>query len=211
MTKDKNSAKMSREAILDEAKKLFSEKGYRGTTLGDLTKKFGVSKPAIYYYFKSKNEILSELHTKAYSQLAGGKEKLLSSDTAEVKLLKILKHHATVIANNAEITKIFFQENNEIPRKLRDSIRKRRRDYTDWVTGLYREGIREGSFKEMDPGIAVNLLIGACNWICEWYSEKGKFDADYIVDCMMDILYSGYVTGRAKQTSNEGTEMKKGR
>jgi len=210
MKKVKKTSKLSRDAILDEAKKLFSKKGYRATTLEDLSKKFGTSKPAIYYYFKSKNEILSELHTLAFSQLAGcSTEVLLSSDTVKEKVRKILKNHATVTANNAEITKIFFQERPEIPKELRNSIRNKRKDYTQAMIALYKEGIREGSFKEMDPGIAVNLVLGACNWICEWYSEKGKFDADYIVDCLMEILCFGYDAGRAKQTSNEETEMKR--
>ena len=57
--------KLSKDAILTEAKQLFSTKGYRGTSLGDLTRSFGVSRPSIYYYYESKMEILSELHSKA--------------------------------------------------------------------------------------------------------------------------------------------------
>ncbi len=192
----KKTSQLSRDAILNEAMDLFSKKGYRATTLGDITKKFGTSKPSIYYYFKNKIEILSELHSMAYGQLAGGsKDILLLNDTAKEKFRKILKNHATVIINNAQITKVFFQEGHEIPRKLSDSIRKKRKDYTEKLIAIYKEGISEGSFKKMDPGIAVNLVLGACNWICEWYSEKGEFDADYIVDCLMEILCYGYDTG----------------
>jgi AcrR family transcriptional regulator len=210
MRKVKRNPKLSKNAILDEAKKSFSQKGYRATTLEDLTKKFGTSKPSIYYYFKSKNEILSELHSIAFSQLSAGSKKILSSsDTIREKVRKILKNHATVTANNVEITKIFFQEQAEIPKRLRDNIRNKRKEYTDEIIELYREGMREGSFKEMDPRIASYLIIGSCNWISKWYSKKEEFDADYVVDCLMEILCFGYDTGKTKQTSNKEIEMKR--
>ncbi|HAK72354.1 MAG TPA: TetR/AcrR family transcriptional regulator, partial [Sporomusaceae bacterium] len=47
--------------ILDTAEQLFSDKGYRGTTISDIAKTMGTAQGMLYYYFKSKEEILEAL------------------------------------------------------------------------------------------------------------------------------------------------------
>ena len=94
MSKGARSKKLSKEAILSEAKRLFSRKGYKGTTLEDLTKSFGVSRPSIYYYYKSKMEILSELHSQGFNEARVELDEILKSDLpTNEKFRKILEAH----------------------------------------------------------------------------------------------------------------------
>lgn len=51
----------SKEKILDAAKKLFAQKGYDNSSLAEISKLAGVNKALPYYYFESKQEILSEI------------------------------------------------------------------------------------------------------------------------------------------------------
>jgi len=52
-----------RERILEEAVKLFYERGFTGTTLDDIAAELGVTKPFIYTHFRSKVELLAALCT----------------------------------------------------------------------------------------------------------------------------------------------------
>ena len=47
-----------REAVLRTAVQLFLEQGYHGTTLNDVAERLNITKPALYNYFRSKDEIL---------------------------------------------------------------------------------------------------------------------------------------------------------
>ena len=47
--------------ILQTALDIFSKNGYRGTTMDDISKELGISKGALYSYFKSKDDILKEI------------------------------------------------------------------------------------------------------------------------------------------------------
>ena len=49
-----------REAVLRTAVQLFLEQGYHGTTLNDVAERLNITKPALYNYFRSKDEILYE-------------------------------------------------------------------------------------------------------------------------------------------------------
>jgi AcrR family transcriptional regulator len=54
---------LSVEVILNTAAKLFANSGYRATSLNDVARLLNVSKPALYYHFKNKHEILSSIFT----------------------------------------------------------------------------------------------------------------------------------------------------
>ena len=193
MAKMQKTKKLSKEAILAEAKQLFSSKGYRGTTLRDLTRSFGVSRPSIYHYYNSKMEILSELHSKGFNKVAATLDKILTTDLpTREKFRKIIEVHARNSAMDTELSKIFFMDEMEMPEKLRREIRKRRRGYTERIMALYEKGIQEGVFKDIDPRLAVYLIIGACNWLVMWYSSKKYVEPETIVRLLMDLLSDGY-------------------
>src|SRR5437660_6714904 len=50
-----------RRTVLEAAAKLFAQRGFGGTNLQDIADALGISRPALYYYFKSKEEILASL------------------------------------------------------------------------------------------------------------------------------------------------------
>ena len=193
MTKGTRSKKLSRDAILSEAKRLFSKRGYKGTTLQDLTQSFGVSRPSIYYYYKNKMEILSELHSQGFNEARLELDRILQTDLpTREKFRKILMAHTQTLAKDTELHKIFYLDEVEMPLKLRKEIRKRRRSYTERIIEEYRKGIDKGIFRNIDPKMAVYLLLGSCNWLTLWYSPKKGVDPDRIVEYLMSILSQGY-------------------
>lgn len=185
--------KLSKESILAEAKQLFSSKGYRGTTLSDLTSAFGVSRPSLYYYFRSKVELLSELHAQGFGAAFDKFEEVFLSDMpTREKFRKILELHARNLVKDTELSKILFMDIDEMPEKLVREIRLRRKQYTNRIIEIYKTGVEEGIFKDIDPKVAVYLLFGACNWLAMWYSPKKSVPPEIIVDSLVNILSSGY-------------------
>lgn len=191
--KRQNHKKLSKASIVEEAKQLFSTKGYRATTLADLTASFGVSRPSLYYYFKSKVDLLSEIHAQGYNK---GYERLKEIFTSDLptkdKFRKILEVHARNLANDTEVNKILYLEAHEMPEKLVKEIRRRRKEYSDHVVELFKTGVEEGIFKDMDPKLAVYLLLGACNWITMWYSPKKTVKPEVLVETLVELLSHGY-------------------
>ena len=56
-----------RAGILTVAADLFRQRGYRATTLDEIARRIGVSKPTLYGYFRSKEELLAAIFHRAMS------------------------------------------------------------------------------------------------------------------------------------------------
>jgi hypothetical protein len=118
---------------------------------------------------------------------------LLSTSPTKTKFENILRNHALVVATNSNLVRIIFQEGREIPEKVRLKISKKRADYSDKLIELYKKGMREGVFKEMDPKIAVYFMLGACNWLCMWSPrDKRGSSPEEMVEQVTKILREGY-------------------
>ena len=138
-------------------------------------------------------EILSDLHSTAFNELTKNFDEIMSSQLPlKDKFRSIIANHAYVVASNAELVKIFFQDDREIPSKIRSSFKKKRKLYNDKIAELYKEGVNEGLFKNTDPKITVYLILGACNWLCMWYSDKKLINPDKVVEILDNLLCEGY-------------------
>ena len=187
--------KLSKDAILDQAKELFSKKGYSGTTINDLTSIFGVSKPSIYYYFKNKMEILLDLYLKGFNEATKDLDALLASNIpTKEKFRRILELHTRNAINDVKLQRIWYFDKMELPKSISQEISRKRREYTNRIISVFEQGIKEGMFKNLDPETAVYILIGSCNWLIMWYSDKNKTypNPEIIVQTLLEILCEGY-------------------
>jgi AcrR family transcriptional regulator len=87
MTNDKEvteGAGSTRERILDVALELFNEQGYDRTSLRQIAERLGLTKAALYYHFKSKEDILLELHLRVHALGREALEQIDSLDDASI-------------------------------------------------------------------------------------------------------------------------------
>jgi AcrR family transcriptional regulator len=70
----------TRERILDVALDLFTDQGFDGTSMREIAERLNISKPAIYYHFASKEDILMALHMRLHEFGKVGLERLASQD-----------------------------------------------------------------------------------------------------------------------------------
>ena len=92
----------TRERILETAARLFAERGYTGTSVRDIAAELGIANPSLYYHFKSKRELLTELLAEplARVQAAVREAEQLSGDARTRRiiggLLEALEVHSGV-------------------------------------------------------------------------------------------------------------------
>lgn len=81
----------TRHRILEEAARLFTEKGYEATSVQELAEALGLSKAALYHHFPSKEEILYEISQEALKGLLREGEKALAAPTPQEALLRFME------------------------------------------------------------------------------------------------------------------------
>lgn len=180
--------------IIDTAVHLFHKKGYRSTTIDDISKELGISKAAIYHYVDSKDELLSIIYTQAFENIFQDTNRIASMEIPpDEKLKRIIRNHITnIIIKDLSMFSVFFSEENQVSEKDFQTIRAEKKKYTVIIEGIIEEGIAKGFFLKTDPKLLAYAIIGMCNWIYKWYKpEHSPYRPEEIADHFIHLLGTG--------------------
>ncbi len=182
------------EVILQSAARCFNRKGYHATKMGDIARELGVSKAALYYYVRSKEEIIFQCHAAALDvamegiALAEGRP-----DPEDVKLYVALRHFIEGMTDTLKGC-VVLTEGMLSPRLYRELVR-RRDEYERRLRALVEAGVASGAFAPCDPKMVVLAMLGAMNWIPRWYSPDGERKPGEVAETFARYLVRGLSQG----------------
>lgn len=182
----------AKEAIIEAAITLFGKRGYTGTTMRDIAREVGILPGSLYAHIDSKETLLDEIVELGIESFLATEATLDNSATAVARLRAAIKAHAKIAAENPGRSLVVFHQWRFLTdSNLTRALNKRRR-YQQIFVKIVDDGITDRSF---DPGLdtkaAVFTILGALNWIPEWYSPTGHFSSSEIGDKIADILIKG--------------------
>ncbi len=179
--------------IISAAVKLFSERGFRAVTIDDIASSIGFTKSVIYYYFKSKNQILWEIFARIWDSYFETVDTTVAKNLPpEEALSEIITKHALNVMERKDWTAIYFRDESELDDRQRRQVSKKKRQYDAVLEDIYEAGVAKGVFKDIPAHIATTGILGMCNWIHVWYDEKGSMSATQIAEYYGALLSSGY-------------------
>ncbi|CAB3881690.1 hypothetical protein LMG26858_03261 [Achromobacter anxifer] len=178
-----------RTAILDAAATLFIKRGTGGTSIQDIAESLGLSRTAVYYYFKSKDAILKSLTEEVLSaakKMAG--ETATREDLDPVEALRALvTQHADLILSRSAEFRVADRTEADMAPKQRAAMQASRRNVLENFSRVIENGIRDGQFRMVDPHVAAFSLIGMCNWSAWWYKPDGRLSRAEVAAIMADM------------------------
>lgn len=179
--------------ILDVARRLFSEEGYEGTTLEMVASELGVTRPALYHWLPSKESLLCDIHEEGVDLLVERLSRIMKSDAPPLeKLANAIRSHVSVVTENLQTIAVFFQEEASLPAEAAARIASRKRRYDRSLIDLMKAAQLEGSIRnDLNPRIAVELILGMCNWLYHWYEPRGRVRPEQLADQIMAIAFDG--------------------
>jgi len=182
--------------ILNEAIKLFAEKGYHNTTLDEVAKGLGVTKAALYYYFDNKAHIIRVIMRKHIDGMNQSVKLVKSELSPKDKLREFIRSHIKNVTESADETKMLFEQINALPTKTRQSIEKKERQYDRALQVILQEGKENGIFNIDDVKVVSYVIIGLCNWTYRWYKPKGRLTPEQISDIMINLIENGLLANK---------------
>ena len=153
-------ATSTRERILDIALELFTEQGYDKTSLRDIAERLGTTKAALYYHFKSKSDILLELHLRLHALGQGVLDELSALETGPEKAAAwphLLDRFITEVAANRPLMQL-HQRNQSAVEALHDS--ERHRAANDDIEAQFRRLLRSPDIPK-ETRVRMACSIGA--------------------------------------------------
>ena len=188
--RDVAKAQERRREILMGAALAFAHGGYDATNMDQIARACGLAKGHIYHYFRSKEEIFTEIRADAVSRLI---EKLtpIASAAAEDPELALRKAIAAVIArifDPEERYELGLPDPVSLSAENRKRIRALGRRYEQMFTNIVRTGMNQGTFVAGDPKLTTFVILRAAFTVANWYRGGGKWKPNWIIEQVTEQL-----------------------
>lgn len=179
-----------RTELTRQAARLFAEKGYHGTSIGDQAAAMGVQKGSLYAHISSKQDLLYETMAEGAHTFHAGLDAIPDEAPATEKIRLALRSHLRVVSDQLDVATVFVQEWRYLEGTRRDEIVALRRRYEERIRGYFREGRELGELRsDLDDATAALLVLSAANWAYTWL-QPGR-DTDALADRFYDLLVEG--------------------
>jgi TetR/AcrR family transcriptional regulator, cholesterol catabolism regulator len=173
-----------------QAARLFAEKGYHGTSIGDLAEAMGVQKGSLYAHIESKADLLWEVARDGAAAFHAALDAIPDDLPAADKIRLALHAHLRVVAEQLEVATVFIREWRYLEGERRDEFIAERRRYEERFRALFREGRELGSLRsDLDDTTATLLALSAANWAYTWLRPDA--DTDELADRFYEFLLDG--------------------
>jgi AcrR family transcriptional regulator len=188
-----------RTELTREAARLFAEKGYHGTSIGDLAEAMGVQKASLYHHIESKAELLWEVARDGAEAFHAALDAVPDTLRPVEKIRAALRAHLRVVGEQLDIATVFVREWRYLAGDHREEFLAERRRYEERIRALFRDGVEQSELRtDLDVNVAALVFLSAANWAYTWL-QPGR-DTDELADRFFDLLVDGmrgYATPRS--------------
>lgn len=183
---------LKKQAVIAEAIRAFGHNGYQNTSLDDIANRLNVTKPALYYYFKSKNELLYECHQLAMDIGDRAIEHAESQPGSGLeKLQRLVEYYIDNLTRELSAPAILHEMAAMHP-EHRKRILQRRRKFDQRMRRFIEEGIEDGTIEPCNPKLAVFWFMSAINGIPRWFRSDGELSGAEIAKAFVQFLVAGF-------------------
>ncbi len=183
------------ENLLAIAAGLIAEKGYEQTAIRDVGRKTGVSLPGMYYYFKSKEDLLFQIQHRTFASLLDAQQAVVDAgDPPERRLRHLIVGHLAFYARHPAEMKVCTFELESLKGQPYEQIKELRRRYYGLLAGVVGDALRcrrrRGS-KELVVRHLTLFAFGMLNWIFMWYDPARDGPVERLGEEMTEMVLHG--------------------
>jgi AcrR family transcriptional regulator len=192
---------VKREAVIRAAAREFNRKGYHNTSLDDIAARLEVTKPTVYYYVTSKEQLLFECFVAGVEQIRAAFRAVRElAVPGRERLNAVLRHYGEAVASEFGWCMV-RAEDQDLPPALSGHIKALKSEIDHGIRRLIKEGVADGSIEPCDPKMTAFALAGALNWIAHWYREDRSMTGAEIAAAFVTVFERGL---RPRSTSQVG-------
>jgi AcrR family transcriptional regulator len=179
-----------RNELTRQAARLFAERGYHGTSIGDLAEAMGVQKGSLYAHIASKQDLLYETMRAGADAFHAALDAIPDTLPVTERIRLALRAHLRVVSEQLDVATVFVREWRYLQGERHDEIVAERRRYEERFRALFREGRELGELRtDLDEATAALLALSAANWAYTWL-QPGR-DTDELADRFYALLIDG--------------------
>lgn len=182
-----------REGIINQAARLFAQRGFNGASVADLAKACKTSKSLVYHYFAAKEDILFEVMSSHLDDLVDIARTLLAApaDSAEARFRDLIAAFMQAYTGAAYRHRVLLNELDNLPPDSRRTIVSQQREIIVDVEKLLLE-IRPELKAQPDLKRPLAMIcFGMINWTHTWYNPKGPVSPAKLAALACNLMLNG--------------------
>lgn len=179
-----------RREVIAAAARLFAERGFQATSIGELTEATGLAAGGLYHYIESKDALLVAICDELLDPLLERAREIVAAGApADRQLRELLRAWLAHIASHRDHMLVFAQERHAIEREPQwRRLRGQRKAFERLLDEVLARGEREGTMSFEDRGLALLALLGMVNYTPQWLRPRGRLSPEQIADGYCDLM-----------------------
>lgn len=184
-----------RDAILSCAAKLFNTRGARATTLSDVADRLGLTKTSLYYYVRTKEDLIFQCYSATMRQAHDRLDRIEKSHPDPLdRILAFMSQHFDTTLNALEGRDSYYAAPLEIASLSEEHRQVIEDDYLSMfkrIRGYIRNGVASGDIKPCHETTTTRALLGALDWSFYWLYEIPREEANQAAAAMRELISHG--------------------
>jgi AcrR family transcriptional regulator len=187
MLSRKDMAEQRTREIFQVAGRVLCEMGYDRASIRDLAEAAGLTKAGLYYYFKSKEELLYIILNGYMDDLIEGVARISREVTDPKERLRAFIHfQVDLYSKDVHRSKLIIHDENCLTGEWFQTVKNKQREYLQYWKKTLQDYAVQAGLTIPYLSAHVMLLTGMCNWIYQWYDPTGPLQPETIADLIFE-------------------------
>ncbi|HKE09142.1 MAG TPA: TetR/AcrR family transcriptional regulator [Candidatus Acidoferrum sp.] len=180
------------EEVLQSAANIFFAKGFHATSIEDVARDVGMLKGSLYYYIKSKEDLLFQLLLAGIEDGDSYIAQHIDPEGEPVEQLeRAIRAQIDYIIEHKVPFGLFLHEFDSLSGKRQHKVISVMSRYNNRFVELVKRGQAQGMLIDGEPWLIVNGILGMCNWLYRWYDPEQISSPEQVKQVFVNMLFSG--------------------
>jgi AcrR family transcriptional regulator len=192
MAKMQRKKASKKDLILEQASRMFREKGFPATSMRDLAESIGIEAASLYNHIQSKSEILQKIIFRTANECIVHLESIDEQGVNSIKKVEgLIRFHVQMMLNQFDDYCVMINEWIHLTEPYLTTFASQRRNYVQKMEAMIEEGVRNKEMKPVLPYVAVLTILSSVRGLEFWHRSEKKISPQVLEDHMVNHLIGG--------------------
>ncbi|WP_191252559.1 TetR/AcrR family transcriptional regulator [Kordiimonas sediminis] len=199
-----------RHLILEQAARIFNEKGARATTFTEIAQSLNLTKTSLYYYVKTKEDLIYQCYgmtLDVMTEMLDEAESLPDAHSQVIRFVELYLHNWQLVFEGKRAPLAILTEIQTLSEGHRSELGRRYINIVDRIAGIIREGRNDGCIRELSGRATARALMGMLGWSAVWFGLLKPQEIGLAVTQVVDVVRQGLAFGGPRGAVVKGLEL----
>jgi AcrR family transcriptional regulator len=184
------------EKLAQVSVELFATQGYAQTSVQQIVDAAGVTKGALYHYFKSKDDLLFDIYDRILSLQREHLDEIVARELDPEQTMRLVCEDVLITSiewMNEGAT--FFRSQHMLSTERQAEVKRRRREYNDAFERVLAVGQKAGVFRtDIPDAVLIAHFFSDVHYLSQWYSPRGPLSKEKVASELTDLYLASLRT-----------------